>query len=345
MANCHHCGAVLGPPNPGQPCMVEICNVFLCGPCEAAQPACSYCAIQPCRDHIFQCATAGCGPVCADHASVELNHDPTTATGVGISTKCRTHLNPAALIETTRTVVSLCAHQTPLYDATHLDCWSPDLRLYPYGVIRHMAPPAAYPSGQREHLIPNSCLVRSTRRDDIAIHDAPTYSEDAGLCYWVDDGQTHGKEHKYLTDFERNFGNYLEHVLVSGDLTLWFAYMEAKIELCLMSGHFRHKVPNPACALGAADCAKQAAHAMRRATERYYTEAPGPAPIIIPGIGVPVVPLGIPVDAMLRNGPAAGSAASYATLRASVVAGTAVTTDIPSTLANGVQTLVGRITQ
>ncbi len=95
-------------------------------------------------------------------------------------------------------------------DDSVLDSFGIKLMAYSEGQKLQKAKDPSLKGKQLEHLIPNSSMVSGVGRKAPPVIGASAYSEGIALIMPVGDDQSHGTEHKFLTDRERFIDKKLE---------------------------------------------------------------------------------------------------------------------------------------
>jgi hypothetical protein len=143
------------------------------------------------------------------------------------------------------------------------------------------------PGYQREHFIPNSNFVKGPGRTGPNVKGMGNYSEGEAITYFVYDDQSHGTEHKELTDRERDFAQQLEEKGEHATVREWLDYMESQTEQSLAQSVEREPDVSKPRATG--DIAKSGAKCIRKRAEDRFVE------------------MGVDLDAKMRNGQANGA--------------------------------------
>lgn len=200
------------PSPPPPPCIV----------CGAAAAPCDSCDNAVCPSHGAGCADCG-DVVCGDCVGV-------------LPLDTNYYCQPCIIVHTTPTDhIVACQHTFDRAAATpsakgYLDPAIVTMTFTQSKLGSKPTTPLALrrPSGaQAEHIIPNSCFLMGAGRHGTPVPGAALYKEGTALTYWVEDDQSHGTEHKLLTDREREFAQYCVTHGQSPTLQDWLAYMES----------------------------------------------------------------------------------------------------------------------
>jgi hypothetical protein len=130
------------------------------------------------------------------------------------------------LISKTQTIVA-CEKDLPSStEKDWLKLFSPPIVFFRYSQKKKFAKPDNVHDWQAEHPIPNSMFIQGTGRKGQIIPHGGNYSEGQALTYWICDDQTAGEEHKFITDYEREFANHCYNQDQYPTVEQWFQVME-----------------------------------------------------------------------------------------------------------------------
>jgi hypothetical protein len=230
---CGKCGAQCQECH-GQFCSADIipcpvCNTHYCDDCSEFAMGCALCAEDGCAACLKKCGIceqiycANCLrqctqcklDVCRGHALVFVNNP---------NRHCQNCVDTILAVKP-----QLVACERAIVDNVDdaaLGYFDPPLELFSYSRASKEPKPNTIQSWQAEHPIPNSCFINGKGRTGPTVPHAGKYAEGKALCFWVEDDQSQGTEHKFITDFERDISCFC---LKRGEYPLveqWFQYME-----------------------------------------------------------------------------------------------------------------------
>jgi hypothetical protein len=126
---------------------------------------------------------------------------------------------------------------------------------------------------QAEHPIPNSCFMVGTGRTGATVPNVGVYCEGDALTFWVEDDQSHGTEHKFLTDKERELCVECFNKKQFPTIEQWFRYMENNWKEAFLGfrTYVGPKGANPQETANLKEAAAgRAAYALRKTLEDHY---------------------------------------------------------------------------
>lgn len=222
---------------------------------------CSVCEMPYCKNCIDKCAKCN-SEMCRGHTLLLANDT---------NTYCQncvdTALNAGANIAACPKSVQAAVNERPM------KFFNPPLKLFLYSKAKSMPKPNTTHDWQAEHPIPNSCFIVGTGRKGATVPGAGSYQESVAMCFWVQDDQSQGTEHKWITDYEREFAQYCYNIKQFPSVEQWFQHMEAGWKDMIL--YFRDYVGPAGANAQEKENLRQgfagvAAHALRVKLERHY---------------------------------------------------------------------------